>query len=100
MNNAKTLTTAGLLVLAGAGLVILIGCVGSAPALADEGDHAMAATAGDDAEGDVTTYVCPMHPDEISDDPEAACSICGMRLEPVEEEEDGDDDHHNHGHHM
>ncbi len=27
-------------------------------------------------------YVCPMHPDERSDDPQARCPICGMQLVP------------------
>lgn len=29
-------------------------------------------------------YVCPMHPDVISDDPNAICPICGMDLVPLE----------------
>ncbi len=30
-------------------------------------------------------YVCPMHPEVTSDDPEARCGKCGMRLVPREE---------------
>ncbi|MGD8568017.1 MAG: efflux RND transporter periplasmic adaptor subunit [Gammaproteobacteria bacterium] len=30
------------------------------------------------------TYVCPMHPDVITDDPDAICPICGMDLVPLE----------------
>jgi len=29
-------------------------------------------------------YNCPMHPDEISADPDGKCSQCGMNLEPIE----------------
>ena len=29
-------------------------------------------------------YVCPMHPDVITDDPNATCPICGMDLVPLE----------------
>ncbi len=29
-------------------------------------------------------YVCPMHPDVISNDPNATCPICGMDLVPLE----------------
>ena len=31
-----------------------------------------------------TTYVCPMHPEVTSKDPNATCGICGMDLVPVE----------------
>jgi Cu(I)/Ag(I) efflux system membrane fusion protein len=27
------------------------------------------------------TYACPMHPDQTSTDPNAVCSICGMKME-------------------
>ena len=29
-------------------------------------------------------YACPMHPDQVSNDPDAKCSICGMNMEEVE----------------
>lgn len=41
---------------------------------------------------DDTLYVCPMHPDETSTDPEARCSVCGMDL--VSENEAGGEDTH------
>jgi len=31
-----------------------------------------------------TNYVCPMHPDVITNDPNATCPICGMDLVPLE----------------
>ncbi len=30
------------------------------------------------------TYICPMHPDVVNDDPKAICPICGMDLVPLE----------------
>jgi cytochrome c biogenesis protein CcdA len=32
----------------------------------------------------MSTYACPMHPEETSEDPNARCTLCGMALEPVE----------------
>jgi len=38
-----------------------------------------------DHEGDGDhTYACPMHPDQVSNDPDAKCSICGMNMKEVE----------------
>ena len=37
----------------------------------------------DDLDGDML-YVCPMHPEITSTDPDERCSICGMNLEPGE----------------
>lgn len=36
------------------------------------------------------TYVCPMHPEIVSDDPEATCPICGMDLVPLENNGEAD----------
>ncbi|WP_455374777.1 efflux RND transporter periplasmic adaptor subunit [Kaarinaea lacus] len=30
------------------------------------------------------TYICPMHPDVVTNDPKAICPICGMDLVPLE----------------
>jgi len=39
--------------------------------------------------GNKTLYVCPMveHQDQVSLDPEARCSLCGMAVIPLEEAE-------------
>ena len=37
----------------------------------------------------MSQYVCPMHPEETSEDPNARCSQCGMALEPVKDGESG-----------
>jgi FtsP/CotA-like multicopper oxidase with cupredoxin domain len=42
-------------------------------------------------------YVCPMHPDVVSDEP-SHCPQCGMKLLP-EAMAGGGHDHHDHGHH-
>ena len=34
-------------------------------------------------------YVCPMHPDQVSDKP-GNCPICGMKMVTIEEAEIGD----------
>jgi hypothetical protein len=34
-----------------------------------------------------TLYVCPMHPDFISADPNAKCNICNMNTEKMSEEQ-------------
>ena len=48
-----------------------------------------------DTDTDISTeeavnYVCPMHPDEKSTDPDAECSECGMNLVPEDEVESGE----------
>ncbi len=53
---------------------------------------------GEPADGD-TTYVCPMHPEVVSEVP-AHCPECGMKLMPAElvKSEEGEHDHeHEHG---
>ena len=35
-------------------------------------------------------FVCPMHPEIVTDDPEATCPICGMDLVPLENTGDAD----------
>ena len=39
-----------------------------------------------DSEKAPTTYACPMHPDQTSTDPDAKCSICGMKMQPVSQD--------------
>jgi hypothetical protein len=34
-----------------------------------------------------TLYVCPMHSEFVSADPNAKCSICGMNTEKMSEEQ-------------
>lgn len=40
-----------------------------------------------DESSENTVYVCPMHPDIITENP-SSCPICGMNLEKVELEEE------------
>lgn len=44
------------------------------------------------------TYVCPMHPEVTSKDPEAKCSKCGMDLVKKDDGKVKDSDHSGHQH--
>ncbi len=67
---------------------------GSSDAGASQGDQAAEApreTALEHAKKHMDpTYVCPMHPEIVSDDPEATCPICGMDLVPLENNGEAD----------
>lgn len=39
-------------------------------------------------------YVCPMHPEETSEDPEAKCGVCGMAMVKAEEAGTTETDNH------
>ena len=45
---------------------------------------------GAHAEGEATTYTCPMHPQIVRDEP-GACPICGMDLVPVSQPGDNEE---------
>ena len=45
-----------------------------------------------DHDHELASYVCPMHPDEQSDEP-GECSVCGM---PLEEESAAEHEEHSH----
>ena len=76
MNKRSVLVMVGILLLLVAVVAFNFGCATKAAETGKANTAQVLTTAGGDG-----AYYCPMHPDQRSDDPNAACSICGMRLE-------------------
>lgn len=82
MINVKTVFGLGVVLLIAAISIMWIGC---ADKPADKSEPAPAVSADEAPVVTAAEYVCPMHPDERSTDPDATCGICGMKLEPGDE---------------
>ena len=53
---------------------------------------------GESEAGSAVTYVCPMHPEVISDEP-GKCPVCGMKLLPAHLVKEEGEQHEHHMHH-
>ena len=92
----------GVLILLTVFLAIAVGCGGSA---SQNGGETEPTGGGGAKEPEVVKtiagseggFMCPMHPDERSDNPDALCSECNMPVEMIPEDTEDEDDHHQEG---
>ena len=68
------------------GLGDIVGC-GKSQEATEESTTEGEAVVQPETEEEGAIYICPMHPEETSTDPNAECSTCGMNLLPAEEVE-------------